>query len=265
MPDLAEKLETDLPYLRRYARALTGAQSHGDDLAYQTLQAIQADRSILQGDQPVRINLFHIFHKIWMTTDRISAGIAPGSRAYEILSALTPGSREALLLATIEGCTPTQIAYILAAPPDSVTHLLRDATREMQRVGAGRILVIEDESFIAADLTRIVERVGHEVIGVARTHQEALRMAKQTPPDLILSDIQLADGSSGIDAVRDILLSFGAVPVIFITAFPELLLTGKRPEPAFLIAKPYVNGHVTSAVSQAMFFAATATLDVQAP
>jgi hypothetical protein len=48
--------------------------------------------------------------------------------------------------------------------------------------------------------------------------------------------------------------------VIFVTAFPERLLTGKRPEPAFLITKPYVEDQVRSAVSQAMFFASTETL-----
>ena len=51
------------------------------------------------------------------------------------------------------------------------------------------------------------------------------------------------------------------VPVVFITAFPEKLLTGDRPEPAFLITKPYTEDQVQSAVSQAMFFATTETLE----
>mgnify|MGYP002650438972 CR=1 FL=1 len=80
-------------------------------------------------------------------------------------------------------------------------------------------------------------------------------------PGLVLADIQLADDSSGIDAVKDILAEF-QVPVIFITAFPERLLTGDRPEPAFLISKPYSEEQVRSAVSQAMFFASTDGLGV---
>src|SRR5690606_2764913 len=123
-----------------------------------------------------------------------------------------------------------------------------------------RVLVIEDEAIIAMDLSAIVEEMGHTVTGIARTRSEAVKLAAQDRPDLILADIQLADNSSGIDAVNDILAHFEELPVIFITAFPERLLTGERPEPAFLINKPYAEEQVRSAVSQAMFFASTETL-----
>jgi len=121
-------------------------------------------------------------------------------------------------------------------------------------------MVIEDEPIIAMDIVDIVLSVGHAVTGIARTHAEALQLAKADRPDMVLADIQLADNSSGIDAVNDILKLFPDTPVIFITAFPERLLTGKRPEPAFLITKPFSEDQVRSAVSQAMFFASTETL-----
>ena len=72
-------------------------------------------------------------------------------------------------------------------------------------------------------------------------------------PGLVLADIQLADGSSGLDAVNEILTEI-EVPVIFITAFPERLLTGEKPEPAFLITKPFRPEAVKAAISQALFF-----------
>ena len=75
----------------------------------------------------------------------------------------------------------------------------------------------------------------------------------KTMPKMILADIQLADGSSGIDAVNDI-LSTEALPVIFITAFPERLLTGERPEPTFLVTKPFNPDMVKALISQALFF-----------
>ena len=78
------------------------------------------------------------------------------------------------------------------------------------------------------DIQAVVERLGHRVVGVARTRAQALREAQRTRPGLILADIQLADGSSGLDAVNDILGSF-EVPVVFITAYPERLLTGDKP------------------------------------
>ena len=94
---------------------------------------------------------------------------------------------------------------------------------------------------------------GHRVTGVARTRREAIQLAGKGKPGLILADIQLADGSSGIDAVND-LLSESEVPVIFITAYPERFLTGERPEPAFLIAKPFQPANVSAVISQALFF-----------
>ncbi|MGB8528559.1 MAG: response regulator, partial [Rhodoplanes sp.] len=93
----------------------------------------------------------------------------------------------------------------------------------------------------------------HRVIGIARTHTEAVAIAKKKRPGLILADIQLADGSSGLDAVNELLDTF-EVPVIFITAYPERFLTGQRPEPAFLIAKPFQPATVSAVVSQALFF-----------
>ncbi len=103
------------------------------------------------------------------------------------------------------------------------------------------------------DIESIVRELGHDVTGIAVTRDEAVAQAERDRPDLVLADIQLADDSSGIDAVADILLD-GDIPVIFITAFPERLLTGERPEPAFLITKPFHAHSVKAAISQALFF-----------
>lgn len=262
MPDLADQLRIELPYLRRYARALTGSQATGDDLAYVTVQKILADRGALNRETTLRVSIFALFHEAWRALGAVpqTADSGPHQQAQARLAALDNDTREALLLSTIEDFTPQQVALILATHVDSVDDLLRQAKSDMQAATAGSILIIEDEPIIAADLTRIVETAGHAVIGVARTRSEALVLGKQSRPALILADIQLADGSSGIDATHDLLAEFGDTPVIFITAFPEMLLTGQRPEPAFLITKPYNDNHVLSAVSQAMFFATTELL-----
>ena len=118
---------------------------------------------------------------------------------------------------------------------------------------ASDVMIIEDEPIIAMDLEALLESLGHTVTGIARTEKEALHLASTKRPKLILADIQLADGSSGIDAVNKILLNF-SVPVIFITAFPERLLTGEKPEPVFLITKPFMPEMVKAMVSQALFF-----------
>ncbi|MFU8862647.1 MAG: response regulator [Rhodobacterales bacterium] len=261
--DLAETVGASLPYLRRYARALTGSQQTGDSFAAATLEAILTDSSILSQMSSPKVALFRTFHVVWS-----SAGAPLGNaddelsaRAQHHMAHLTANTREALLLASIEGFTTGELGEIMQVSPAEAAELLDIAQSEMQASISGRVMIIEDEPIIAMDLQAIVTEMGHTVTGIARTRTEAIALARETPPDLILADIQLADKSSGIDAVRDILEALGDRPVIFITAFPERLLTGARHEPAFLITKPFDEDQVSSAVSQAMFFASTKTLN----
>jgi len=260
--DLAQSIGRELPYLRRYARALTGNQSAGDNYAAATLEAILADRSLMAGDQ-ARVSLFRTFHAIWQSSGQPVAeeGDGAAARAQAHLRTLTPNSREALLLRTIEEMRYEQIAQIMGLEVEEAEELVQIALNEMGRAIRGKVMIIEDETIIAMDLKGIVQAMGHEVTGVARTHTAAVQLASERRPDLILADIQLADGSSGIDAVNELMQTMGDVPVIFVTAFPERLLTGDRPEPAFLISKPYSEEQVRSAVSQAMFFASTSGLN----
>jgi DNA-binding LytR/AlgR family response regulator len=113
--------------------------------------------------------------------------------------------------------------------------------------------VIEDEPLIAMQLETLVTSMGHRIFGTAATRTQAQKLMEQGVPGLVLADIQLADGSSGLDAVAD-LLAIADVPVIFITAFPERLLTGNGPEPTWLITKPFREDTVQAAMAQALFF-----------
>lgn len=260
--DVSTMIAANLPYLRRYARALTGSQDTGDRYAMATLEAILADDVALSSHQNARVALFGAFHLVWT-----SAGAPLGepdtrlsARAQEHMAALTPNTREALLLHAIEGFHHGEIAAIMQTDAEDVAHLIKLALAEMANSVSGRVMIIEDEAIIAMDIRAIVTEMGHKVTGIARTRAEAVTLAAAHKPDLILADIQLADNSSGIDAVNDILAQFDDLPVIFITAFPERLLTGDRPEPAFLITKPFSEEQVRSSVSQAMFFSSTETL-----
>ncbi|WP_284165352.1 response regulator [Frigidibacter sp. SD6-1] len=260
--DLASSVGANLPFLRRYARALTGNQDTGDRYAAATLEAILADSQPFDAGENLKVALFRAFHLVWS-----SAGAPVGdadsklsASAQNHMSKLTPNSREALLLHAVEGFSKDEIETIMSLDPGEGDDLVTIARREMLDAISGKVMIIEDEAIIALDLSAIVEEVGHKVTGIARTRTEAVELAGRERPDLILADIQLADNSSGIDAVNDILAQFDDLPVIFITAFPERLLTGTRPEPAFLITKPFSEEQVRSAVSQAMFFSSTETL-----
>jgi CheY-like chemotaxis protein len=259
------KVADVLPYLRRHARALTGSQQIGDSYAAATLEALLADPEGLRSQTRTDVAVFRAFYGIWQSSGaqlEESERDATGARAQAMrhLSRLTPQTREALLLHTVEGFTLQDVGAIMGVSAEEAGQLVEVARKEMHEAVRGRIMVIEDESIIAMDLEAIVQDLGHEVVGVAATREHAVDMGLETAPDLVLADIQLADDSSGIDAVNELLDKFPDMPVIFITAFPERLLTGERPEPSFLIAKPFTPPQVISAVSQAMFFSSTETL-----
>lgn len=249
-----------LPYLRRYARALTGSQTSGDAYVAATLEAMIKEPKILDEASKPRVALFRLFTAIWnsLAVNEMGEGGGAGSPAERRLSNLTPRPRQAFLLVSLEGFSEEDAAEILDVDLQKLRNLVEEAGRELAAEIATDVLIIEDETFIALDLEGLVESLGHRVVGIARTHSEAVSITKTKRPGLILADIQLADGSSGLDAVNELLDTF-EVPVIFITAYPERFLTGQRPEPAFLIAKPFQPATVSAVVSQALFFERNAT------
>ena len=260
----ADGIARELPYLRRYARALTGSQKTGDAYAAATLEAMLEDPELGDRSRSPRVTLFAAFHAIWTSSGAPVEGVDDSSftatQAQKHMAPLTPGTREALLLYTIEQFSYSQIGEITGNSAEEAEQMVITAQEEMAKSITGKVMIIEDEAIIAMDLESVVSDMGHLVTGVARTHKGAVSLAQQEKPDLVLADIQLADNSSGIDAVNDILAEFGEMPAIFITAFPERLLTGAKPEPVFLITKPYTEEQVRLAVSQAMFFSSTVTL-----
>src|SRR3712207_2110641 len=256
---LGQELAPHLPFLRRYARALTGSQAHGDAFVRATLEAIVAAPDDFPRDVDPRLGLYRTFHAIWSSANiEEDPGNEGGTAdaegvAQARLARMTPLSRQALLLTAMEGFTPEDAGYLIGANSDEVEALVSEALAEIERQTRAEVLIIEDEPIIAMDIETIVRDLGHTVTGVAVTRDEAVAQAMARRPGLVLADIQLADDSSGIDAVKDILGEF-QVPVIFITAFPERLLTGERPEPTFLITKPFQRSTVKAAIAQALFF-----------
>ncbi|NEX94815.1 response regulator [Caulobacter sp. 17J65-9] len=255
---LLARLAPHLPYVRRYARALTGDQATGDNYVRVALEALAAGERVLEAHMTPRVALYHVFHAIWCSSgaqleDAEPAQLGGSDDPARRLLAIAPRSRQAFLLTALEGFTPSEAAQILETDVDEVEKLIASAQAEIDQELATDVLIIEDEPVIAADIEALVKELGHTVVDVAATHDEAVDAVARKRPGLVLADIQLADGSSGIDAVRDILKRYD-VPVIFITAFPERLLTGERPEPTFLITKPFQPETVKAAIGQALFF-----------
>jgi DNA-directed RNA polymerase specialized sigma24 family protein len=246
---LGARVATNLPYLRRYARALTGSQATGDAFVRETLEAALADEDLRRMIGTGRAELYHVFNKVWGSAfvdvpAPVSSDGGHEAAAQERLSHITPLNRQALLLTTLEDFSIEEAAFVMDKEPSEVEALVQQAIAEIDRESA-----IED----------LVRSLGHEVCGMAATRSQAQQIVAETTPGLVLADIQLADGSSGLDAVDDI-LQIGSIPVIFITAYPERLLTGDRPEPTYLVTKPFQESTVRAAISQALFFGSSRPL-----
>lgn len=258
---LLARLAPHLPYVRRYARALTGDQTTGDNYVRVALEALAAGERQLPTEMTPRVALYHVFHAIWSSSGarlEDSSGLEAHEDAARRLMRIAPRSRQAFLLTALEGFTPSETAQILGSDVPAIEGLIGEAQADIDAELATEVLIIEDEPIISADIASLVVELGHTVSATATTHDEAVDAVARHRPGLVLADIQLADGSSGIDAVKDILKRID-VPVIFITAFPERLLTGERPEPTFLITKPFQPETVKAAISQALFFHPTRT------
>ena len=253
---MSKAIAPHLPYLRRFARALAGSQPAGDAYVAATLEVLIEDPSLFDQSIDPRVALYRTFLSLWDSLDVNLKPEGPQGATSAIdrkLESITPLPRQAFLLCAVEGFSTDEAARVLNVDAAKVEELIDLAGHEIAAQVATDVLIIEDEPMIAMDLESIVEGLGHRVTAVARTHAEAVKAVDRHKPGLVLADIQLADGSSGLDAVNEMLGAI-EVPVIFITAYPDRLLTGERPEPAFLITKPYQPDTVKAIVSQALFF-----------
>lgn len=255
---LSASIAPHLPFLRRFARALTGSQSSGDAYAAAALEAVVESGDQVALKNSPRETMFRAFLKVWGS---VSVNHAHASDlqtgliqvADRTLEQLSPMARAVFLLRSVEGFSVESIAKMLDTSPENIEDLIDRAGQEIAAQLCTDVLIIEDEPIIAMDLEALVFDLGHNVIQTARTHKEAIQAIAKKTPGLVLADIHLADGSSGLDAVNEILSGI-TVPVIFITAYPERLLTGDRPEPTFLITKPFRTETVKAIISQALFF-----------
>ena len=259
------ELEKQLPELRRFARAMVGNQSLGDDLVAETLTALGQDSDALTSASSLACGLYKSFCSVLhspvgqsLLQEAEVQNFPYGSGA--TLADLSQQSREAFLLTTMEQFNDAEAAEILNIKSDEFSALKDQASKEVAQQLSATVFIIEDELFIASELEEIVTQLGHFVMGIARTYDEAIEKLQHISPDVILSDIQLADGSSGIDAVNQILGIQEDVAVIFITAFSKKLLTGLRPEPTFLIEKPFTPEQVGAILSQILFLKQTCQL-----
>jgi DNA-directed RNA polymerase specialized sigma24 family protein/CheY-like chemotaxis protein len=257
----ARRLMAQLPYMRRYGRALTGSTTRGDDLVTRAVEAAltEPDRYQLDtDDEPVtRRRLYTLLNGLFdadMGTIG-AAAIAPAEPGHPIeaaLSSLPEQERRVFLLVSLEELSTPQAAEVMGIPSDEAREALGRAQNAMREQLVANILIVEDDAIIAYDLTETVLGMGHKVCGTAATMEEALAAAAANQPSLALMDLRLAHGGSGITTAQA-LRETRALPIIFVTAFAEELKQRGLDYLGPVIKKPFTREQIERAITQAVF------------
>ncbi len=175
----SQSVKDHLPILRRYARALTGSQESGDNYVAAALEALTEQPTLIDEKTSVRLGMFRVFSKIWNSLE-VNGGKDPINTrpADRHLGQIGAMPRQAFLLVSLEGFSEEDAARILDLSSSKVRDLIDECGKELASQIATNILIIEDEALIAMDLQSLVENLGHEVQGIARTRAEAIAIAK---------------------------------------------------------------------------------------
>jgi CheY-like chemotaxis protein/DNA-directed RNA polymerase specialized sigma24 family protein len=255
MHPTAQQISGILPDLRRYARALSGSRALGDGWIAACLESLLSNPARLRPGDDVKFEMLRRLHRC----AKRATGGAPGQAAEneprdrlerEMLD-LPLVDRQILLLVALEGFSLDRAALLTGLRRCDAARRLDAVRRRLSARVPARVLIIEDEPIVAMDLVTVVRNAGHVSTGVAPTNRRALELARDRAPDLILADVRLRSGESGIAAIKEILRA-GALPVIFVTGYPERVLTREGIEPSLLVPKPFDPEFLGRAINQAV-------------
>ena len=233
----SDRIEKLVPYLRRYARAATGNTQTGDACVERTLQKI-LDLSLQPDFDFDRYDREGLFRLLDVELDSVQ-------------KTREAKARRALLLTAVEAFPSTVACRVLQVRRDELLELIEMAEQDFASSTATAMLIIEDEPFISAQLQRIAEGLGHRVVGIAETAKAAIKLNAEHQPDIVLCDINLADGSLGTDAIAEMKLA-EPVPVVFVTASPEKYLSTMNEGPSYLITKPFNPDYLKAVIGHAL-------------
>lgn len=233
----ADRIEKLVPYLRRFARAATGDTASGDACVERVLQQV-IDLSLDTSFDETEFNRERLFRMLNQELDALNG--TPAARA-----------RRALLLIAVENLPNGVVRHIFDVSGEELEKMLIIAEADFMASAATRMLIIEDEPLISAQLKRLAESLGHTVMGIAITADEAVAISQKETPDIVLCDIHLADGSQGTDAIASMALP-DDVPVVFVTAYPEKYLSTTNEGPSYLITKPFDSEYLKAVIGHAL-------------
>ncbi|MAW82727.1 MAG: hypothetical protein CMI63_21030 [Parvularcula sp.] len=238
MPKLTP-FQKDLRFVRQFARAVTSDQFLGDEIAAAALQRF--DYSAVEGlpDRERQITVFRAFYDAWRSASA-EGGAAFSNRSVLAARPFTAEPpRQLVLLVDVIGLEIEKAAALIGVEPSEAKRLLSEERRRIAATQvSGTALVIEDEPVIALEVAATLETIGLKVLATARTADDAIRLANKHRPDVVMADYDLGAGRTGLDAVREITSTLPVI-AIFLTAYPDDVLSGDDYEPTFILTKPF--------------------------
>lgn len=235
-----------LGVVRQFSRAVFADRLIGDELMRMTMARVSIDPASSSNSVVDVMSAFLHSWRLALKERPAEPVLFSDAALIDALPEPPDDARLLILMVDVMGLTAAQAGRVLGLSDDPGP-LLRLGRQALRLERKARAIVVEDEPLIAADIRGILERLGVEVTGEASSAEDAVRVADQGEPDIILADYNLDGRDTGIDAVLRINENHDC-PVVFITGFPDRVLQGDEIEPDFVIAKPYTPENVRAAV-----------------
>lgn len=235
-----------LGVVRQFSRAVFADRLIGDELMRMTMARVSIDPASSSSSVVDVMSAFLHSWRMAMQERPARPVLFSDAALIDALPEPPDDARLLLLLVDVMGLSPQQASQVVGMDQDP-NQVLRAARQALKIDKKARAVVVEDEPLIAADIRGILERLGVEVAGEASSAEEAVKVAMNSKPDIILADYNLDGRNTGIDAVLEINENHDC-PVVFITGFPDRVLQGDEIEPDFVISKPYTPENVRAAV-----------------
>lgn len=246
------ELNSHLPYLRRYARALTGATHLGDDLVTRGVEAAVMAPTRFGIPGPKRAPLYALLNLLF-DADGEGRPMASPHPIEQVLARLPEPERRLYLLTALEELPLAEAAAVEQMVVEDAAERLCRVRERLRCDLTARVMVVEENPILALDLGSVVTEMGHVVCGTAATESEAMVLADTEQPTLALLDVRLADGGSGIEVARKLHEKMSALRVIFVTGNDGEIERLNQTPLGPVVRKPFSAEAVRAAITRIVF------------
>lgn len=243
-----EKIAEYLPSLRRYSHAVTGSAAVGDAQVAALIETLILGRGPALGDLPLNLGLYRMLTISTASVIDTAPALQSGDFR-KCVQALASRQRQALLLTSVEGLTMSDVGRVMDCPEGDVCALISAATRSITQAKADADILIVGEHPSAADaLRRMLNSFGYAVSDVAHSLQDALAIAAERRPRLVVADL---GGQHAIQRLAAFAKSLEA-PLVYISSTPLKTLADDL-DNVLHVGKPIEARDIKATIDRALF------------